>query len=114
MECETVQRTRQRRAGAAALVAIGVGLLLGPSTPGPVLGVGWRLGVAVVLGFTALGVAHAIQCPYCIDAYTKNCLEAGADAEQLTEAVHVASALRGGASLIHGMQMRDHHDSLSM
>jgi len=62
----------------------------------------------------ALGVAHAIQCPYCIDAYTKNCLEAGADAEQLTEAVHVASALRGGASLIHGMQMRDHHDSLSM
>ena len=62
----------------------------------------------------ALAVSHAIQCPYCIDAYSKNCLEAGADAEQMTEAVHVASAIRGGASLVHGMQMREHHDGLSM
>ena len=23
----------------------------------------------------ALGVAHAVQCPYCIDAYTQACLE---------------------------------------
>lgn len=62
----------------------------------------------------ALAVAHAIQCPYCIDAYTKNGLEAGADIDQLTEAVHVASAIRGGASLVHGMQMRQHHDEVSM
>ena len=25
----------------------------------------------------ALGVAHAVQCPYCIDAYTQACLEKG-------------------------------------
>ena len=62
----------------------------------------------------ALAVAHAIQCPYCIDAYTKNSLEAGSDLEQMTEAVHVAAAIRGGASLVHGMQMRGHHDSISM
>ena len=62
----------------------------------------------------ALGVAHAVQCPYCIDAYTKNSLESGADLDQMTEAVHVASAIRGGASLVHGMQMRQHHDSMSM
>ena len=62
----------------------------------------------------ALGVAHAVQCPYCIDAYTQGSLAAGADAEQMTEAVHVASAIRGGASLVHGLQMRDHHDAVSM
>jgi 4-carboxymuconolactone decarboxylase len=56
----------------------------------------------------ALGVAHAVQCPYCIDAYTKTCLEKGADLEQMTEAVHVASAIRGGASLVHGVQMLEH------
>ena len=62
----------------------------------------------------ALGVSHAVQCPYCIDAYTKSSLEAGADLDQMTEAVHVATAIRGGASLVHGMQMRGHHDSVSM
>lgn len=53
----------------------------------------------------ALAVAHAIQCPYCIDAYTEGSLEKGADLEQMTEAIHVATAIRGGASLIHGVQM---------
>jgi len=53
----------------------------------------------------ALAVAHTVQCPYCIDAYTQDCLEKGSDLEQMTEAVHVATAIRGGASLVHGMQM---------
>jgi alkylhydroperoxidase/carboxymuconolactone decarboxylase family protein len=52
-----------------------------------------------------LAVAHAIQCPYCIDAYTTGCLEAGADPAQMTEALHVTAAVRGGASLVHGVQM---------
>lgn len=56
----------------------------------------------------ALAVAHAVQCPYCIDAYSKDCLEKGSDLEQMTEAVHVACAIRGGASLVHGMQMMGH------
>jgi alkylhydroperoxidase/carboxymuconolactone decarboxylase family protein len=62
----------------------------------------------------ALAVAHAIQCPYCIDAYSKKSLENGADLDQMTEAAHVATAIRGGASLVHGMQMRGQHDHLSM
>jgi alkylhydroperoxidase/carboxymuconolactone decarboxylase family protein len=53
----------------------------------------------------ALAVAHAVQCPYCIDAYTQDSLSKGADLEQMTEAVHVAVAIRGGASLVHGLQM---------
>ena len=54
----------------------------------------------------ALAVAHALQCPYCIDAYTQACLEKGSNLEQMTEAVHVAAAIRGGAALVHGVQMR--------
>ena len=62
----------------------------------------------------ALAVAHAVQCPYCIDAYTNACLEKGSNTEQMTEAVHVAGAIRGGAALAHGMQMREIADKLSM
>ncbi len=55
----------------------------------------------------ALAVAHTVQCPYCIDAYTGDCLKKGADEEQMMEAVHVAVAIRGGASLVHSVQMMD-------
>ena len=61
-----------------------------------------------------LGVAHAIQCPYCIDAYTKGCLEEGMSLEHITEAIHVASAIRGGASLIHGIQAHNAADKISL
>ncbi len=62
----------------------------------------------------ALAVAHSVQCPYCIDAYTSDCLKNGADGEQMTEAVHVAAAIRSGASLVHGIQMRSHLTRLGM
>ena len=62
----------------------------------------------------ALAVAHAVQCPYCIDAYSKDALEKGADLDQMTEAVHVAAAIRGGASLVHGIQMRNHATAIGM
>ena len=52
----------------------------------------------------ALAVAHAVQCPYCIDAYTRGALEGGSNLEEMTEAIHVAAAIRGGATLIHGIQ----------
>jgi alkylhydroperoxidase/carboxymuconolactone decarboxylase family protein len=62
----------------------------------------------------ALAVAHAVQCAYCIDAYTQDCQQKGADFEQMTEALHVAVAIRGGSSLVHGMQMREHAQKLGM
>jgi 4-carboxymuconolactone decarboxylase len=61
-----------------------------------------------------LAVAHVLQCPYCIDAYSKTCLENGLSLEHITEAVHVASAIRGGASLIHAIQAHNTVDKLSM
>jgi len=62
----------------------------------------------------ALAVAHAIQCPYCIDAYTVDSLKKGADEEMMMEAIHVAAAIRGGASLVHGVQMMNKIDEISM
>lgn len=55
----------------------------------------------------ALAVAHAVQCPYCIDSYTQTCLSQGVTEAQMTEAVHVACAIRGGAALAHGLQMKN-------
>jgi 4-carboxymuconolactone decarboxylase len=62
----------------------------------------------------ALAVAHTVQCPYCIDAYTQESLQKGSNVEEMTEAVHVACAIRGGASLVHGVQMRNVAGKLSM
>ena len=61
-----------------------------------------------------LAVAHSIQCPYCIDSFSQQCLEAGSNLEQMTEAIHVASALRGGATLIHGVQAHRSVEKVSM
>lgn len=62
----------------------------------------------------ALAVAHTVQCPYCVEAYTKACLEKGSNLAEMTEAVHVATVMRGGASLVHGMQMRKIAEKISM
>ena len=62
----------------------------------------------------ALAVAHTVQCPYCIDAFTQACLEKGSDVAEMTEAIHVVTAIRGGASLVHGIQMRNIAGKLSM
>jgi alkylhydroperoxidase/carboxymuconolactone decarboxylase family protein len=62
----------------------------------------------------ALAVAHAVQCPYCIDAYSTDAIEKGSNLDEMTEAVHVAAAIRGGASLVHGVQMLHHTETLGM
>ena len=55
----------------------------------------------------ALAVAHAIRCPYSIDAYSEDCLEKGFSMAQMTEAAHVGAAIGGGATLMHAIQMRN-------
>jgi alkylhydroperoxidase/carboxymuconolactone decarboxylase family protein len=62
----------------------------------------------------ALAVSHVVQCPYCIDAYTEGCMEKGCDEEQMMEAVHVGAAIKGGATLVHGVQMMEKYKKLSM
>jgi len=62
----------------------------------------------------ALAVAHTIQCPYCIDAYTGDGLQRGITKEEMMEALHVAGAIRGGATMVHGVQMMNKYNKLSM
>lgn len=62
----------------------------------------------------ALAVSHVVQCPYCIDAYTKDGLQRGIDKEEMMEAVHVGAAIKSGATLVHGVQMMNKYEKLSM
>lgn len=62
----------------------------------------------------ALAVAHAVQCPYCIDAYSTDAVEKGYSEAQMMEAVHIAAAIKGGAALVHGVQMMNKVNEISM
>ncbi len=62
----------------------------------------------------ALAVAHAVQCPYCIDAYSSDAFEKGWSESQMMEAVHVAAAIKGGAALVHGVQMMNKVKEVAM
>jgi alkylhydroperoxidase/carboxymuconolactone decarboxylase family protein len=55
----------------------------------------------------AIAVATALKCPYCIDAYTTQCLESGSNPSEMTEAIHVAAAMQAGITLVHGVQMQN-------
>jgi alkylhydroperoxidase/carboxymuconolactone decarboxylase family protein len=62
----------------------------------------------------ALAVAHAVQCPYCIDAYSSDAYEKGYSESQMMEAVHVAAAIKGGAALVHATQMMNKVKEIAM
>jgi alkylhydroperoxidase/carboxymuconolactone decarboxylase family protein len=54
----------------------------------------------------ALTVATTQKCPYCIDAYTNQCLSLGISKEEMMEAIHVGAAMVAGVVLAHATQMR--------
>ena len=62
----------------------------------------------------ALAVSHTEQCPYCIDAYTKDSLERGVTKEQMMEAIHVGAAIKSGATLVHATMMMNKVNKLEM
>lgn len=51
----------------------------------------------------AVAVAHTTGCPYCIDLHTKNAKKADASKEEIAEAILVATALKAGSALAHGV-----------
>jgi alkylhydroperoxidase/carboxymuconolactone decarboxylase family protein len=53
----------------------------------------------------ALAVAHTIQYPCCIAAYSTAAYDKGYSESKMAEAAHVAAAIRGGASLVHSVHM---------
>lgn len=61
----------------------------------------------------ALAVAHALQCPYCIDSYTTTLHKMQVSEAEMSEAVHVASAMAAGIALVHSVQMMNKLDQLT-
>lgn len=51
----------------------------------------------------AVAVAHTTGCPYCIDIHTKGAKRAKASKEEVAEAIMVATALKAGSALAHGV-----------
>ena len=60
----------------------------------------------------ALAVSHALKCPYCIDSYTTTLHKMHVSEAQMSEAVHVASAMAAGIALVHSVQMMNKIDQL--
>lgn len=58
--------------------------------------------------------AFAVQCPYCIDAYTNACLERGCDQDQIIEVAHVVATIKAGATLAFGVQSKNILEKKSM
>ena len=62
----------------------------------------------------ALAVAHAVPCPYCLDAWTKGALERGADVEECVEVAHVVAWAQARSALLHGRVVLDQARRWSM
>jgi alkylhydroperoxidase/carboxymuconolactone decarboxylase family protein len=60
----------------------------------------------------ALAVSHALKCPYCIDSYTTTLHKMHVSEAEMSEAVHVASAMAAGIALVHSVQMMNKLDQL--
>jgi AhpD family alkylhydroperoxidase len=55
----------------------------------------------------ALSIAVAANCPPCIMAHTKKCLDTGSTKAQILEAVSVAVVMGGGPAYMHVMEVMD-------
>jgi AhpD family alkylhydroperoxidase len=60
----------------------------------------------------ALGIAVAVNCPPCIRAHVKKCLESGANKEQILEAASVAVVMGGGPAYMHVAEVMDALEAL--
>ncbi|WP_404332190.1 carboxymuconolactone decarboxylase family protein [Mesobacillus maritimus] len=58
----------------------------------------------------AVAVAHVTGCPYCIDVHTKGAKNAQADKVEIGEAIMVATALKAGSALAHGVNALNSFD----
>ncbi|WCN39373.1 carboxymuconolactone decarboxylase family protein [Aneurinibacillus uraniidurans] len=51
----------------------------------------------------AIAIAHITGCPYCIEVHVEGGREKGVTKEEMGEAIVVATALKAGAALAHGV-----------
>lgn len=58
----------------------------------------------------AIAVAHVTGCPYCIEAHVTAAKKLEASKEEILEAVMVATALKAGSALAHGLNGLNAYD----
>lgn len=51
----------------------------------------------------AIAVAHVTGCPYCIDAHVSTAKKLEVSKEEMTEAIMIATALKAGSAIAHGL-----------
>lgn len=61
----------------------------------------------------AIAVAHTTGCPYCIDVHVKAGKKEGVTKEELSEAVLVATALKAGSAMAHGVNALNAYDEIA-
>mgnify|MGYP001217428062 FL=1 len=60
----------------------------------------------------AVAVAHVTGCAYCIDLHVSAVKEAGATKEEVSEAIFVATALKAGSAIAHGINALNSYDEI--
>ncbi|WP_010676651.1 carboxymuconolactone decarboxylase family protein [Bacillus timonensis] len=58
----------------------------------------------------AVAVAHVTGCPYCIDAHVTASKRLEASKEEIAEAIMVATALKAGSAMAHGLNALEAYD----
>ncbi len=58
----------------------------------------------------AIAVAHTTGCPYCIDIHTKSAKKAKVTKEEVAEAILVATLLKAGSAMSHGVNALNAYD----
>lgn len=58
----------------------------------------------------AVAVAHVTGCPYCIDIHVNNAKKLEASKEEMSEAIMVATALKAGSAMAHGVNALQAYD----
>ncbi|SES25608.1 carboxymuconolactone decarboxylase family protein [Psychrobacillus sp. OK032] len=60
----------------------------------------------------AIAVAHTTGCPYCISLHVKAAKKKGATKEEVAESIFVATALKAGSALAHGVNALNAFDEV--
>src|SRR5699024_10343122 len=58
----------------------------------------------------AVAVAHVTGCPYCIDIHVNNAKKLDVSKEELAEAIMVATGLKAGSAMAHGVNALQAYD----
>lgn len=59
----------------------------------------------------AIAVAHVTGCPYCIEIHTANAKKLDVTKEEMAEAILVATSLKAGSAMAHGVNALNAYDA---